>query len=182
MPSAPTLKLAAWPGLALWFAGCEAMVGATGARVTVSRAALLAAVPARLLTTARKRLPLSVSATLGSASVEPMAPATGSQVRPPSLLSSHAKPIESPLAATVSVALEPSTTMTSAGWDVTSGAATGVSTVSVKLALVTEPPALPTMTRNNVPLIVPLTLLKVSVAPEAPAMSSHCPASNFCHW
>jgi hypothetical protein len=51
VPLAATLKVAAWPAVTVWLAGCVLIEGATGAGLTVRVAALLVALPAALLTT-----------------------------------------------------------------------------------------------------------------------------------
>jgi len=56
---AATLKVADWPVVTVWLAGCALIEGATGAAFTESVAALLVALPALLLTTAVNSAPLS---------------------------------------------------------------------------------------------------------------------------
>ena len=56
---AATLKEAVWPAVTLWLAGCVEIEGATGAALTVRVAALLATLPAVLLTTTVNCAPLS---------------------------------------------------------------------------------------------------------------------------
>ena len=48
---AVTENVAVWPAVIVWLAGCAVIVGATGAGLTVSVAALLVMLPAALLTT-----------------------------------------------------------------------------------------------------------------------------------
>ena len=59
MPVAATLKVAVWPAVTVWLAGCVVIEGATGAGFTESVAALLVALPALLLTTTVNSAPLS---------------------------------------------------------------------------------------------------------------------------
>ncbi len=56
---AVTEKVAVWPALIVWLAGCAVIEGATGSGLTVSVAALLMMVPAVLLTTTVNCAPLS---------------------------------------------------------------------------------------------------------------------------
>lgn len=53
VPVAATVKVAALPAMTDWFAGWVVKVAATGAGLTVSKAALLVTLPALLLTTTR---------------------------------------------------------------------------------------------------------------------------------
>ena len=59
VPDAVTVKVAVWPALTVWLAGCAVIDGATGADVTVSVAALLVTLPAVLLTVTLNDAPLS---------------------------------------------------------------------------------------------------------------------------
>ena len=59
MPAAATEKVAVWPEVTVWLAGCVVIDGATAPAFTVSMAALLVAVPAVLLTTTVNCAPLS---------------------------------------------------------------------------------------------------------------------------
>ena len=63
--------------------------GDGGAAATVREAALLVALPTRFVKTARYRLPFCVTVTLLKVSVPDVAPATSTQVLPPSPLSCH---------------------------------------------------------------------------------------------
>jgi hypothetical protein len=56
---AATLKVADWPVVTVWLAGCAVIEGATGAGFTESVAVLLVALPALLLTTTVNSAPLS---------------------------------------------------------------------------------------------------------------------------
>jgi hypothetical protein len=56
---AVTLKVADWPVVTVWLAGCTVIEGASGAGFTESVAALLVALPVALLTTAVNNAPLS---------------------------------------------------------------------------------------------------------------------------
>ena len=58
VPVAVTLKLTDCPALTVWRAGCVVMLGAVTAGFTVSVAALVVALPALLVNTARYWLPL----------------------------------------------------------------------------------------------------------------------------
>jgi hypothetical protein len=53
------LKVAVWPAVTVWLAGCVVIEGATAAAFTVRVADALVAVPAELLTTTRNVEPLS---------------------------------------------------------------------------------------------------------------------------
>jgi hypothetical protein len=59
VPEAVTEKVAVWPGVTVWLAGCVVIEGATGAGFTVRVAALLVALPAVLVTTTVNCAPLS---------------------------------------------------------------------------------------------------------------------------
>ncbi len=59
MPVAATVKVAVWPAVTVWLAGCVVIDGATEAALIVSIAALLVALPAALLTTTVSCVPLS---------------------------------------------------------------------------------------------------------------------------
>jgi len=59
---AATLKLAETPAVTVASAGCWVIVSTRTAAATVNAALLLVALPARLLTTARKTAPVSVGA------------------------------------------------------------------------------------------------------------------------
>jgi hypothetical protein len=53
------LKDAVWPAVTVWLVGCVVIEGATAAALTVRVAALLATLPAELLTTTVNWVPLS---------------------------------------------------------------------------------------------------------------------------
>jgi hypothetical protein len=59
VPVAATLKLAVWPVVTVWLAGCVVIVGATADVLTVSVAAVLVMLPVVLLTTTVNCAPLS---------------------------------------------------------------------------------------------------------------------------
>jgi len=65
VPLATTEKLAVWPGLTVWLAGCVVTDGATGAAVTVSVALLLATLLTELLTKTLNSVPLSPAVVAG---------------------------------------------------------------------------------------------------------------------
>ena len=65
MPLAATLKLAVWPAVTVWFAGCEVIDGATAAAFTVREALLLVALPAEFVTTTENIDPLSAVVVAG---------------------------------------------------------------------------------------------------------------------
>jgi hypothetical protein len=62
---AVTLKVADWPVVTVWLAGCAVIEGASGAGFTESVAALLVALPAALLTATVKGSPLSAVVVAG---------------------------------------------------------------------------------------------------------------------
>ncbi len=72
MPVATTVNVAVCP--TVWFAGCVVIEGATAPALTVSVAALLAALPAELLTTTANCAPLSEEVVGGVVYVAEVAP------------------------------------------------------------------------------------------------------------
>src|SRR5437899_5799623 len=56
-PVAAAVKVAVWPALTVWFAGCVVIVGGVG-EFTVRVAAVLVAIPAEFVNTARDWVPL----------------------------------------------------------------------------------------------------------------------------
>jgi hypothetical protein len=76
VPVAATAKDAVFPAITVWLAGCEVMEGAETGLVTVSTAALLAALPALLLTATANFALLSAVVAAGVVYVEDVAPLT----------------------------------------------------------------------------------------------------------
>jgi hypothetical protein len=74
VPLAVTENDAVFPAITDWFAGCALIAGATVALVTVSRAALLVALPALLLTATVNCALLSVVVSAGVVYVDEVAP------------------------------------------------------------------------------------------------------------
>jgi hypothetical protein len=60
-----TLKVAVWPAVTVWLAGCAVIDGATAAAFTVKVALLLVALPAEFVTTTENVDPLSAVAVAG---------------------------------------------------------------------------------------------------------------------
>ena len=74
MPVAVTEKVAVWPAVTVWLAGCVVIDGATGAAVTVSVAALLVTDPELSVTTTLNDAPLSEVAADGVVYDDAVAP------------------------------------------------------------------------------------------------------------
>jgi hypothetical protein len=74
VPLAATVNEAVFPAITVWLAGCVVIAGATEALVTVSRAALLVALPALLLTSALNCALLSPVVSAGVVYAEEFAP------------------------------------------------------------------------------------------------------------
>jgi hypothetical protein len=74
VPVAATVNEAVFPAITVWLAGCVVMAGATVVLVTVSTAALLVALPAVLLTSAVNCALLSAVVSAGVVNVEEVAP------------------------------------------------------------------------------------------------------------
>ena len=86
VPVAVTLKVAVAGAVTVWSAGCTVIAGATGAGVTVSRAALLVTLPRLLLTTTRYKVPLWPSAVAPVSKLLFVAPAMAVKATPSALL------------------------------------------------------------------------------------------------
>src|SRR2546425_2589315 len=113
-PVAAVVKVAVWPAFTVWFAGCVAMTGGVG-EFTVSVAAVVVAVPAEFVNTARYWFPLCDKAVVKLSVVE-VAPATLLNVTPPSVLTCHCTVgVGEPVAAAVKVAVWPAGTVWLAG-------------------------------------------------------------------
>lgn len=69
------VKVAVWPAVTVWLAGCVVIDGATGVAVTVNVAALLDTFPVLLVTTAVNDEPLSEVVVAGVMYDEAVAPA-----------------------------------------------------------------------------------------------------------
>jgi hypothetical protein len=65
VPIAATVKVAVWPAVTVWLAGCVVIDGATGAALTVSIATLLVTLPTKLLSTTVNCAPLSAAVVAG---------------------------------------------------------------------------------------------------------------------
>jgi hypothetical protein len=74
VPLAATENVAVCPAVTVWLAGCAVMLGATGAAVTVSVAALLIALPVEFVTTTRNVDPLFAVVVAGVVSLAAVAP------------------------------------------------------------------------------------------------------------
>jgi hypothetical protein len=59
VPVAPTVKVAVWPAVTVWLAGCDVIEGATAVAVTVSVAGLLVMLPTVSVIATLNDVPLS---------------------------------------------------------------------------------------------------------------------------
>jgi len=147
VPAAVTEKLAVWPAVTVWFAGCAVIEGATAAALTVSVAAPLVTLPAELLTNYRKLRPVIGTCRSRRSIAGRGRTADGAAVLTPLIgqrscaRSSHRE--ASRLAAV---------TVWFAGCAVIEGATAAALTVSVAAPLVTLPAELLTTTENCAPL------------------------------
>lgn len=117
VPVAATVNEAVFPAITVWLAGCLVICGATVALVTVSTAALLVALPAVLITSAVNCALLSAIVSAGVVYVEEVAP----PIVVPFFF--HRYVIGAvPVAATLNVAVCPTTTFALAGCDEILGA------------------------------------------------------------
>lgn len=117
MPVADTLKVAVFPEMIVWLAGCVAMAGATVVFVTVSTAGLLVAFPTVLLTSAVNCELLSAAVSEGVVYVEEFAPL----IVLPFFFHRYVMGAV-PVAATLNVAVCPAAIFTLAGCDEIAGA------------------------------------------------------------
>ena len=177
---AVTVKVAVWPSVTVWLAGC--VVTATGC-TTVSAALRLVTLLLLLETSTRSSRPLSPAATAGSTSVGVVPPATSAQLPPPLPLDCQRYTGALPVAATLNVAFAPAATDRSAGCVAMATGTTGVVTVSVATLLVTllPGPSPATCTRSCSPLLASVAA-KAKLAAVAPLMSVQAPPTNCCHW
>jgi hypothetical protein len=143
VPLAATVNEAVFPATIVWLAGCVVMAGATVALVTVRTAALLAALPALLLTATVNFALLSVAVSAGVVYADDVAPL----IAAPFLLHWYVMG-DVPVAATVNEAALPAITVWLAGCDVMVGATTGLVTVSMAALLVALPTELLTVAVN----------------------------------
>ena len=105
-PVAAAVKVAVWPALTVWLAGCVVIVGGVG-EFTVSVAVVVVAVPAEFVNTARYRFPFCDEAVVKLRVVE-VAAETLLNVPPPSVLTCHCTVgVGEPVAAAVKVAVWP---------------------------------------------------------------------------
>ncbi len=140
---AATVKVAVFPAITDWLAGCVEMAGATTGFVTVSTAALLVAPPALLLTATVNCALLSAVVSAGVVYAEDVAP----PIAAPFLLHWYVRGAV-PVAATVNEAVFPAITDWLAGCVEMAGATTGFVTVSTAALLVALPALLLTATVN----------------------------------
>ena len=119
VPVALALNVAGLPVWTDWLAG---WVTTAGGETTTNVAALVVAVPAELVKTARNWWPLSAAVVEAMAYVVPVAPATVVQVEP--LVDSCHWTVGAgvPVAAAVNEAAWPASTVWGVGWVVTTGA------------------------------------------------------------
>src|SRR5882672_2409884 len=122
-PVAAAVKIAVWPADTVWFAGCVVIAGGVG-EFTVSVAAVVVAVPAEFVNTARYWFPLCDKVVVKLRVVE-VAPERLVNVTPPSVLTCHCTVgVGEPVAAAVKIAVWPAVTVWFAGCMVIVGYAT----------------------------------------------------------
>jgi hypothetical protein len=122
-PVAAAVKVAVWPALTVWFAGSVVIVGGVG-EFTVSVAAVVVAVPAAFVNTARYWFPFCDKVVVKLRAVE-VAPETLLNVTPLSVLTCHCTVgVGEPVAAAVKATVWPAVTVWLAGCVVIVGYAT----------------------------------------------------------
>src|SRR5271166_5355094 len=179
-PDAVASKTAFSPTSRVMLAGCCVTAGGTS---TVSVAALLVALPAAFVNTARYSSPFSETVASAIVSLSEVAPSTSVHVLPLFVEISHCTlGVGNPEPAASKTALWPSSTVVLAGCSVTDGAFWTVSVAALLIASLGGVPSLKTA-RYSRPLLDVFSLGSVSLSDVAPATLLHVvPLSDrICH-
>src|SRR5271156_2493990 len=143
VPDAAAVNVAVAPTVTVAFAGLLVIVGAMFAAFTVRVAAVVVAVPAAFVKTARYLLPLIALVVPVMLSVADVAPDKFVNVPPPFVLTCHCTVgVGEPDAAAVNVAVAPAVTVTLVGSVVIVGAVFAAFTVNVAFVVGALPGAL----------------------------------------
>src|SRR5271163_2892995 len=142
-PDAAALNVAVDPAVTVTFAGLVVIVGAVFAAFTVKVPAVVVALPAALVKTARYSLPLIATVVPVMLNVVDVAPATFVNVPPLLVLTCHCTVgVGEPVAAAVKVAVAPAVTVKFVGLVVIVGMVFAAFTVNVAFVVVALPAAL----------------------------------------